>query len=121
MFRRNWPARWTLCRQCWRRHVGRARSMRVPVVLVREVFVRVRHRGVAMSMGVSSGVHFARRMMFVVEVVLVLVLVFEGLVFMQMLVPFCQVQPDAQCHQRAGHEQRGRHRFGQGHHGEYGA
>ena len=46
--------------------------MRVPVVLVREVFVRVRHRGVAMSMGVSSGVHFARRMMFVVEVVLIL-------------------------------------------------
>lgn len=92
----------------------------VPVMLVREVRVRVGQRLVPMAMAVRYRGVTARVGMSVVLVVLVFVLVFDDLRRMGVCVPLAQVQPNAQAHQHTGLQQGGRDGFAQPDHREGG-
>ena len=80
--------------------------MRMRVMQIGEMRVAVLQRLVPMTVGMRL-----RRqdtglvLMPVVIVMVVKVLVFDGLVAMPMLVTLCKVQPDAQTHERRGHDE----------------
>jgi len=86
-------------------------SVRVPVVFVGEVLVGVRHRLMSMAVRVALGHPLARRVVLVMQVVLVFVLVFHRLVRMPMRVLLAQVEPHPEGHQGACEQERRGHRF----------
>lgn len=85
----------------------------MPVVLVREVVVRVGHRVVSMAVGVTQRYRFIGCMVVMVQVVFMLVIVLQRFVRMRMGMALAEMQPHAQRHQRAGSEESRRHRVPQ--------
>lgn len=92
-----------------------ARSVRVPVIRVREMRMRVRDRRVDVLVTVpgSARHRLGVRMIVVAVVVPVPMVVPHRLMGVFMLVPLTQMQPHAERHQYGRHQQRNRQRLAQ--------
>ena len=111
----NWQAH-------WRRAALRGwHSVRMPVVLVREVLVGVGQRLMPMAMRVAGRMHLAGGMVIMVRVVFMLVLVLQRFMSVRVPMPLAEVQPNAQRHQHTGDEQGWSHRLAKQRDREHGA
>ena len=81
--------------------------MQMPMMNIGEMGVFVAHGGVCVGMLVRLAVVPGERVrVLVVGIMTVLMRVFERLVAVLVLVPFAEVQPDADGHQRCGQPKR---------------
>src|SRR5574343_969160 len=96
-------------------------SVRVPVVCVWEMWMGVSQGIMPVAMGMADSPGAVCVGVLVVRIMFVIVLVVQGLVRMLVAMVFGQVQPDAQGHQCAGHQQDRRDGLPQPDHRQHGA